>query len=203
MKLVVLVSGKLQSGKNTFADLCIENLKNDLKVSYDYFAKELKQRCKEDFKPLVEYVNSLNIPELHTEDDNWYENKNKLTRILLQVYGTDVFRNRVSEDYWAEQLVENVYNSDSDVIFVTDVRFPSEITALENEGFDVVSVRINRNLNRDDSVNEHESETALDNYTSWDYVFDNSGTYDELKEFSINFSELVKSCFGLKQYSLK
>ncbi len=203
MKLVVLVSGKLQSGKNTFADLCIEHLKNDLKVSYDYFAKELKQRCKEDFKPLVEYVNSLNIPELHTEDDNWYENKNKLTRILLQVYGTDVFRNRVSEDYWAEQLVENVYNSDSDVIFVTDVRFPSEIAALENEGFDVVSVRINRNLNRDDSVNEHESETALDNYTSWNYVFDNSGTYDELKEFSIRFSELVKSSFGLTQYSLK
>lgn len=191
MKTVVLVSGKLQSGKNTFADMCIDILKEKYNVSYDYFARLLKERCKEDFKPLVEYVNSLNLEELHTVDDNWFENKNKLTRILLQIYGTEVFRNRVDQNYWANELVKNVKSSDSDIIFVTDVRFPSEITALENEKMKVVKVRINRNIDRNDVVNEHESEKALDDYSSWDYVFENNGTLEDYKKFCETFCSKI------------
>lgn len=183
MKTVVLVSGKLQSGKNTFADICIDILKNKYSVSYDYFARLLKERCKEDFKPLVDYVNSLNLEELHTIDDNWFENKNKLTRILLQIYGTEVFRNRVDQNYWANELVKNIKNSKSDIIFVTDVRFPSEITALENEIMNVVKVRINRTLDRTDVVNEHESEKALDDYSNWNYVYQNDGTLEQYQTF--------------------
>lgn len=204
MKTIVLVSGKLQSGKNLFTDLCMNELKDFAKVSYDYFAKELKNRCKEDFRPLVNFVNSLceRLPEdvvesIYTKDENWFENKNELTRILLQLYGTEIFRNRVDQNYWAKQVVESVKNSDSDVIFITDVRFPSEIDAintLENDyGFNIITIRINRTLTREQEFNQHESETALDNYRYFDEVIENNGTMEELTEKARKFSKMIQN----------
>lgn len=202
MKTVVLVSGKLQSGKNSFADMCMEYLKDKTNVSYDYFAKELKERCKEDFSDLISFINKLcetfppEIRELlYTQDENWFENKNELTRILLQLYGTNIFRNRVDIDYWAKQVVENVYNSNSNIIFVTDVRFPSEIKALKNMehdyGFNIITIRIERDIDRTKDFNQHDSETALDNYEYFDKVFLNNGTVDELREKADEFSKWV------------
>jgi uridine kinase len=202
MKTVVLVSGKLQSGKNSFADMCMEYLKDKTNTSFDFFAKELKERCKEDFSDLISFINKLceTFPpeireQLYTQDENWFENKNQLTRILLQLYGTNIFRNRVDTDYWAKQVVENVYNSESKIIFITDVRFPSEIKALQNMehdyGYNIITIRINRGIDRDAEFNQHESETALDNYEYFDYVFENNGTVEELREKAENFSRMI------------
>lgn len=202
MKTVVLVSGKLQSGKNSFADMCMEYLKDKTNTSFDFFAKELKERCKEDFSDLISFINKLcetfppEIRELlYTEDENWFENKNQLTRILLQIYGTNIFRDRVDTDYWAKQVVENVLNSDSSIIFITDVRFPSEIKAIKNMehdyGYDIITIRINRELNREAEFNQHVSETALDDYEYFDYVFENNGTVYELREKAEDFSKML------------
>lgn len=208
MKTVILVSGKLQSGKNLFTDLCMNELKDVVKVSYDYFAKELKNRCREDFRPLVNFVNSLcdRLPEdvvdsIYTKDENWFENKNELTRILLQLYGTEIFRNRVDQNYWAKQVVENVKNSDSDVIFITDVRFPSEIDALKNQGFDIITIRINRQITREQEFNQHESETALDNYGLFDDVLENNGTLEELTEKAKKFSKMIQNRMGISKWN--
>lgn len=202
MKTVVLVSGKLQSGKNSFADMCMEYLKDKTKTSFDFFAKELKERCKEDFSDLISFINKLcetfppEIRELlYTEDENWFENKNQLTRILLQLYGTNIFRNRVDIDYWAKQVVDNVYNSNSNIIFITDVRFPSEIKALQNMehdyGYDIITIRINRDIDREAEFNQHDSETALDNYERFDFVFENNGTVEELRMKAEDFSKML------------
>lgn len=202
MKTVILVSGKLQSGKNSFADMCMEYLKDKTNTSFDFFAKELKQRCKEDFSDLISFINKLcetfppEIRELlYTEDENWFENKNQLTRILLQLYGTDIFRNRVDTDYWAKQVVDNVYNSESNIIFITDVRFQSEIDALKtmekDYGYNIITIRINREIDREAEFNQHVSETALDNYEYFDYAFENNGTVDELREQAEKFSKML------------
>jgi len=200
MKTVILVSGKLQSGKNLFTDLCMENLKEKYSVSYDYFAKELKNRCKEDFSTFVHFINKISehLPEdikdsIHTNDENWYENKNQLTRLLLQLYGTEIFRNRVDVNYWAHQLVKNVKKSNSEIVFITDVRFPSEIEALKGFGFNLITVRINRTITREEEFNQHESELALDNYKKFNHVIENNGTLDELKEKARLFSETIIS----------
>jgi len=200
MKTIILISGKLQSGKNSFADICMEYLKSKLNVSFDFFAKELKERCKEDFSELISFINKLcesfpdNIKEqLYTEDENWFENKNQLTRILLQIYGTEIFRNRVDVDYWAKQVVANINESNSDVIFITDVRFPSEIKALYDfkKDYNIITIRINRDLDREQSFNQHISETALDDFEQYDYVFSNNGTYEELEDIAITFSDEI------------
>jgi nucleoside-triphosphatase THEP1 len=53
VKNVILVSGKLQSGKNTFVNFMIDELREQkYKVDYDFFAKSVKDQCKDIFKNL-------------------------------------------------------------------------------------------------------------------------------------------------------
>ena len=61
-KIVILISGKIKSGKNQLADFMKEYFeKQNLKVSSDYFAKAVKDGCKEDFKKLADELNNYVI----------------------------------------------------------------------------------------------------------------------------------------------
>lgn len=211
MKHIFLISGKLRSGKNQFADYVKEIAESKgMTVNTDLFAKSLKEWCNEDFRALTDYLNqileltifdfmvfqksynikNIDIPitrlkELITKDENWYENKNPITRILLQTYGTEIFRKRVDQDWWVKQLKNRVLQSNSDITLITDVRFPNEIECFKKDipkDFTVTTIRINRDLNREAGFNEHESEKALDNYNEFDYVINNNGTLEDLKE---------------------
>jgi len=212
MKKVILVSGKLQSGKNQFAEyLEKEYILDNVKVKQDCFAQDLKDACKEDFKPLVTYLNKAiedirdcvepynqddeflsSLMKLRTHDENFYENKNDITRILLQLYGTDIFRKRVDTDYWVKRMISKIKESDKQVFIITDVRFPNEIDLVKAESdFDVVSIRVERDIDRSGSENEHESETALDDYKKFTYTVDNTGTLEDLwKAMDVIHNEL-------------
>ena len=60
---------------------------------------------------------------------------------------------------------------------ITDMRFPNEMEAVKKK--DGITIRVNRNL--EESKDQHESETELDN-AEFDYVIDNNGTIEELIE---------------------
>ena len=193
-KIVILISGKIKSGKNQLADFMKEYFeKQNLKVSADYFAKAVKDGCKEDFKKLADelnnyvielkrviiskynYINEIldsKIDELKISDENWYENKTFITRTILQLYGTEIFRNRVDSDYWVKQVKDKCEKSDSDIILVTDTRFPNEITEMYSDNYDLITIRLLRDINKDKSKN-HYSETALDDWNEWTYIIDN------------------------------
>lgn len=191
----------MRSGKNTFVDFVLDNLsKNGIRCGYDFFAKDLKDYAKEDFTQIVAYLNEIsekyNIPEIMTSEDNWYEHKNAITRILLQTYGTEIIRNRVSKDYWVEKVISRLQNSTKSVIFISDVRFPSEVSDVANldddsySGFSVLKVRVNRDsaIGSGHGTEQHPSETALDSYTDWDQVISNDGTLEDLKTVSDRFT---------------
>lgn len=201
MKKVILVSGKLRSGKNQFAEYLEQQyITDNVNVVQDCFAQDLKDMCKEDFRPLTEYLNKISdkilscIPtddqepeimshlmKLRTFDENFYENKNDITRILLQLYGTEIFRMKVDRNYWVNRLINKIKNSDADVFIVTDVRFDNEIGLVKYDNlFDVTTIRVNRDMDRSGKENEHESETALDHYKYFDYIVDNNGTLEDL-----------------------
>lgn len=201
-KIVILISGKIKSGKNQLADFMKEYFeKQNLKVSSDYFAKAVKDGCKEDFKKLADelnnyvielkrviiskynYINEIldsKIDELKISDENWYENKTFITRTILQLYGTEIFRNRVDSDYWVKQVKDKCEKSDSDIILVTDTRFPNEITEMYSDNYDLITIRLLRDINKDKSKN-HYSETALDDWNEWTYIIDNKR--NSLKSF--------------------
>lgn len=211
MKNVFLICGKMRSGKNKFASYLEESLKSSgYIVSTDMFAKDLKANCEIDFTPLSNvlnkkaeeiyslvnvffshhlndhnvYVNEINrvIDSLRVSHPNWYENKTDITRTLLQTYGEDIFRNRVDPDYWAKSVEARVIESDSDCIIITDTRHPNEIDIFDNlihDGLRIVVIKVERD---DCGKSNHQSETSMDGYLSYDYIVDNNGTLEALKD---------------------
>lgn len=68
---------------------------------------------------------------------------------------------------------------------ITDVRFENEVNVIKEKGGKVI--RINRET---EQINNHPSETSLDNYDKFDYVINNNGTIMDL--FSNVFEILMK-----------
>jgi hypothetical protein len=215
MKILVLISGHARVGKNTFANFLEEDFKkHNLTVVQDAFATGVKEGCKNDFKPLIDYLNEyteqiktqlgclcsfnknmpldpfLNIEhmldQLKTKEDNWYDSKTSITRLLMQIYGTNIFRLRVDSDYWSKQTKKRFYNNKSDVTLINDCRFPEEILIFnEVDQYKLITIRVERNLNTDKRIASHESETALDSWNSWSYIIDNNNSLQELKNKAI------------------
>ena len=211
VKNVILVSGKLQSGKNTFVNMLMEELKStNLKVGFDFFAKSVKDQSKDIFKNLTDYLNTIsekyNIPEIYTTEDNWYESKNHITRILLQSYGTDIFRDMVDSNHWAKILKRRLISEkNEDIMFITDVRFKSEISTICDKepmrhdyrtitpNYNVIKIRINRNNyeRTDDPIFTHHSEIDLDDYTDWDVLINNDSDLNSLLKQAKNTKEFI------------
>jgi hypothetical protein len=180
-KIVLLVAGKIESGKNTFVNLLQEYLQ--AKMYQTAFALPLKDMCKDAFRPLMTYLNlhgGYHLP--FTTADSWYEKKNEMTRMILQAVGTDIVR-KANPDYWIERAIETITSRPEPVIALTDWRFPSEYIGV-NDHFHTVAVRVRRPANRTAEIHQHISETALDNFvpqSGWDYDIDNSGTLIDLR----------------------
>ncbi len=181
-KLVVLLSGKIGSGKNTLADMILKELGD--KASADAFARPLKEFCRDVFRPVVAYINETvkrwgGSRDLLTVDENWFEKKTPLTRLLLQVVGTDIVR-RIYPLYWIEATVANIRQNPKEIVLLTDWRFGNEHVVLHDH-FHTFTVRVNRDIPREGKEHQHESETALDARTHYNVVVDNNGTLEELK----------------------
>jgi uridine kinase len=228
MKKIILVSGKLQSGKNTFADCLIESLienTKETKIKQDSFALPVKTGSKADFKLLIDYLNNsvtflknrLNKSILYklffkkkvdklleqlfvTNEENWFENKNSITRIILQIYGNEIFRERVDKLHWVKMFLDRFEHDYSDYTIITDTRYANEIDyikrkAKRDKNFEVVTVRIDRDIDRSNPVNGHTSETALDNYKKFDYFIENN-TGNTISQLKKDADAIVKSIIG-------
>jgi hypothetical protein len=105
---------------------------------------------------------------------------------MLQIVGTDIFRNSIRENFWIDCLHYKLEADKPQIAIITDVRFPNELRYVCDNGF---TVRIDRYTDSGgirlpyrttDRDNNHESETALDDF-SWDYVIENDGSLEDLK----------------------
>jgi len=225
-KKLILLSGKINSGKNQFAEYLKYKFENDgYSVSLDLFAKNLKDYSSEDFKPLGnvlrhkidniksmvslfydaklhvsngDMLNRINseLDSLTFIDTNFYEDKTDITRVLLQLYGTDIARKRFDDNFWVNKASDRMNASDADIIIVTDVRFPNEIDDMYNliSDRDVVPIRINRDIVTNKLITSHVSESALDDYEQWFYIIDNNGSLTDLRDTSDNVvSDLMSS----------
>ena len=198
VKTLLLISGKMQSGKNTFADM-LESCASSAgtSVTQGLFAKPLKDACSADMSAVFAFLRSERsrlldtyqeiLPEdlawMDAGEEEWYGRKTPLTRALLQAYGTEIFRNRVGEDYWVDRMADTVRSSPSELFIVTDARFPNELERMRTvlPGHRVLTVRVVRpGYSRELPEHSHPSETALDSYASWDRVVVNDKGLPEL-----------------------
>jgi hypothetical protein len=112
-KRYIGISGVARSGKNLFCDISKKILteKYGYKCSSYALAFYLKNDCKE-------FINDKLGLDVFTENT---ENK-KVFRDMLVWYG-DVKRKQTEGRYWTEKLQSDMEKDDSDVIFITDVRY--------------------------------------------------------------------------------
>jgi len=188
-KLIIGVSGKKQSGKNTMCD-CLykfftEKYSSDSVIVLS-FADALKQKvCKDVLGLTEEQVNGTdeqknshtmyrweNIPyEIRQKNHRGIEHASNgeicnyikptgfmTAREIMQIVGTDVFRNYFDDSVWVNATLRTIKNSNARVVLISDVRFPSEVNSLTNKGY---VIRLLRDICETDP---HASETALDDF---------------------------------------
>ncbi len=178
-------------------------------VEWDGFP--LRVRCKYSSKTmLVPYDFNKNIS--FTDDLLEIQEQGMLKKVprsgpmthreLLQVMGTDIFRERVYNNIWAElpfkkkweKYKDDDYGFDecirTNVVLIADCRFINEVTeTLKNGG---MVIRVVRETGH---VDAHPSETALDGY-DWNqpnhFVVNNNGTLNDLRDTAKSLAELIK-----------
>lgn len=163
--LVILISGKAQSGKDTAAKMIQRQLKLDnYRVLIVHFADLLKHICRIFF--------------------GWNGAKDKNGRKMLQYVGTDVIRKQ-NPNFWVDfvAMMLRYFYENWDYVIIPDCRFPNELSEMTDNGFEAVHLRVVRS-NYDSLLSaeqhKHPSETALDNITP-DYYIKNDGTLEDLE----------------------
>ena len=171
--MIIGISGKLGSGKDTVANLIKENHPT---FQNRAFAFKLKQ--------IVSLLTSCPIEDTMTQEGkNTYVPEFELTiGEMLQQLGTNVLREGFDLNIWIKALMIEIDRQPGDYI-ITDCRFKNEAEAVKNAGG--LLIRVNRpnnpiaeNSNRD--LN-HPSETDLDDYTGFDIVINNDSDLNSLK----------------------
>ncbi len=206
-KTVVFLSAKARAGKDTAADILLDELSKEYIVDRYKFANRLKEYSKNDFSILYErfseyflkikedlieanvsedIINSLE-QELIVTDDNFESNKNIISRSIMEVIGTEIFRNKFSDSYWRDIVKNEILEDNVEIAFITDVRFDNEIDMFDdNDDIKTLKVRINRSSLNDN--NNHPSNISLDKYDKFDVVIENDSS---LLDFENKVKELI------------
>ena len=167
MKIYV-ISGKARHGKDTVA----------LDIKEIYENKGLK---------VINLAYGSYIKEYAKKISNWDGAEETKPRELLQELGTDIIRKKIDNDFFVRRICEDikVYSYYFDIITISDARFPNEMEWPKKYFDDVINIRVIRD-GYDSVLSEkeqkHLTETALDEYNSYDYVIHNDGTLDDLKD---------------------
>lgn len=180
------ITGYKRSGKDTAGEYFIKQ--GYIKYA---FAGPLKKACKEIFMFTEEQTEGDDKEEY---DDRW----NISARKVFQRFGTEIFRERLSEFYpemenikqnfWTYRFkiwYHNQLNINKDVkIVVTDVRFDNEVEIIKELGGIIIKVE-RKNV---DDKDQHKSETSMGKI-KYDYLVKNDSN---IKNYYKKLSEIVK-----------
>ncbi len=181
-KIVIAVTGRMRSGKDTLGDYICEN--------YSFtrlaFADSLKQVCKITFHLEHEQLHDQKLKE--TVDQRY----GKTPRQIMQQIGM-MMRREMGDDVWVNNLLTRLNNVQSGLIVITDARFENEIEALRRAG--AVVVRIVRGSSKEtaeipgDMKSNHQSEVEHERIPS-DYTVLNYVGLD-IREYHRQIDELL------------
>lgn len=186
--MIIILSGKAQSGKDTAASHIIEKLYPKAKIySYATALKDIGASMF-DIDPKLAYgtnEDKNSLTKIEWDNLPFHQDaiallkfnlkaKDKIfltIREFLIIFGTRICR-RIYPNCWVNSVRNRIKTENPEIAIITDSRFPNELDAfLEDK--DVVVIRFTRNLlNMQD-----ESEMALDNYNfskfKYNFIIDN------------------------------
>jgi hypothetical protein len=188
----IALSGKASVGKNTFSKLLFNELNtSNISVKNMAFADPIKEIILLMF-PHAKKMCLYGPSKLREEIiPNATKNNQPLTyRQALCDVGTELGRG-YNDKVWVENFAhryKKALKNPPDLLIITDCRFKNEYDFLKENGFFTIRIY------RDGKTINHSSETnqnlILDQ--DFDYVVDNNGNLEDLKEKIKKISKLLK-----------
>jgi len=178
--MIIGIHGFKQSGKDTLADLMVEEfgfkkvafadkLKNALHLLFNVPKQNLWGSDEDKMKLTEVKWTSLNNINRENRQDSTYLS----VRELMQIFATEVCRTSIP-GIWYEYLDIN----EQENIVVSDVRFDNEAEFLKSKNAYVIKVK-----RKCATSTAHESEKGITD-DLMDKIFENNGTLDEFLEKS-------------------
>lgn len=139
--MIVGVCGLIGSGKNTVADILVE----EFGFRQDSFAAPLKDAVARIFgwdRDLLEGITAESRVWRESVDE-WWANRLSIPHLtprwVLQYWGTEVLRDGFHDDIWIASC-ENRLRQTNDNVVISDLRFPNEFKSLRSLGATTISV---------------------------------------------------------------
>ncbi len=173
---VLIIAGKSHVGKDTVSNIIKEKAKEyNLKVIKLQFSTYIKMYAK-----LI---------------SNWDGLEEDKPRELLQNLGSEI-RDNYNNLFFVNRMIDDIkiLSKYADIITITDARLPFEIdeVAKRFNAYKIYVRKDNAKANMTDKEKNHITEKALDNYNDFDYIIDNNGNLEDLKNrVETLFSDII------------
>ena len=172
-KIIIVFSGKQFSGKDTVAKILLEKFKTFKRIG---IADAIKLKYSEQ--------TGISIEDIE-------QNKSLYRKDLIELGNWGRAQN---PDFWLDSIIEYKGNT-----IVTDIRMKHELDLFCTYGAFTIRVEASEKVRskRGQLVSNYDTtETELDNILNWDYIIENNGSYEELKNNTKNLIVKLQSQFG-------
>lgn len=174
MTQLIGISGKKGRGKDTVFSILSQLLEDrDLVVEREGFADRLKLSAKRCFEPDAEfdpsvlqwsdYLKNHGYVQFIIEHESGVHSHTITGREFLQNYGTEAHRDVFGKDFWINAVLPEDWQDrhpDTDVLVITDVRFPNEAERVLEVGGSIWEVQ-RPELDKQEVADTHASEIPL------------------------------------------
>ena len=188
--MIIGLVGYIGSGKGTVGDTLVR----DHGYTKFAFADALKDAVSTIFTwPRGLLEGDSNASRAFRERvDPWWSMKfgyEVTPRLILQKFGTEACREGIADNIWIAALEKRMQGYED--VVISDCRFSNEINFIRSAGGVIVRVKRGPDPTSEELSKMHISETAWNSYTP-DFVIENEGTIDDLKEKVKNVLTLDK-----------
>lgn len=201
--MIISLSGKKKSGKDTVADFLVKD-RGFTKLSFSTPLKELiiktfsidpdllyndtKKDLPMDYNLNIDYFHLDKMREIITEEwgvqidyetreriEEFFDKKIETPRQLMQVVGTDIIRNLISETIFIDLMLEKIKKIQTPIV-IADARLKNERETLLELGAIMALIKRDINIDPDDHISEND--------------FGDEDDYDLVIENNINLQQL-------------
>lgn len=176
--IIFIVCGKARSGKSTATEY-------------------IRQYYESKNKQCLNLMYAESIKNYAKKIIHWNGKEETKPRTFLQQLGTEIIRNQIDPHFFTKRMIDDlhIYSYFFDVLTISDARFVDEISEPKKQFKKVIVLRIEKQdmtSELTEGQQQHVSENALNDFSDYDYIIQNNGTLEDLKQKIYNILDEVK-----------